>query len=117
LMMLRSTLLMSTKSRSSALLPSARLETRNVWSRAARKNLRKFTGQRTSIRGDCRDRAGLGQSLQDKPRAVFGNIETQLHVGPLHIHIRRLRVEKQIRVRQFEETLRLVSNPRREIVR
>src|SRR2546423_12902429 len=115
--MLRSTLLMSTKSRSSALLPSATLETRQDWSRTARKNLRKFTGQRTSIRRDCRDWAGLGQSLQSKPCAVFGNIETQLDISPLHFHIRRLHVEKQIGAGQFEEALRFVSNSRREFVR
>src|SRR2546423_3766697 len=106
---------MSTNPSSSASLPNARVGKRRAWSRTARKNLRKFTARAMSIRSDCRRGSDLRETLEDEPRAVFRNVETQLHIRALHLDIGRLRVEEQIGIRQFKEALRFVANARRQI--
>src|SRR5205814_7275512 len=111
----RSTLLMSTNRSSSASLPDARMEKRRAGSRRARKNLRKFTARAMSIRSDCRHGSDLRETLEDEPRAVFRNIETQLHIRALHVYVGRLRVEEQIGIRQLKKALRFVANARRQI--
>src|SRR3954464_6187550 len=110
-MMLGSIFLMSTNSLSSTVFPNATLPKTKIWRRPTWKNLRKFTVNWRSIRRHRRRRrADLREALEDEPRTVFGDVETQLHVRALHLHLGWLRVEEQFGVRHFQEELRFVSD-------
>ncbi len=57
----------------------------------------------------------LGQALQHQPRGIFGNIEAELHVRALDLHFRRLGEEEQLGVRQFEQALGFIPDPRGQL--
>src|SRR3984893_3967024 len=108
-------LLMSTNSSGSLALPNTRREERNAGSRRFREILRKLTAGRISVRCHSGSGGNFRETLQHQSRAIFGNVEAHLDIRALDIHLGRLCVEEKIRVRQFEETLRLVTNPGRQL--
>src|SRR6478672_10156180 len=106
-----STLLMSTNSSSPTFLLKTKAEKRTVCSRRSGKILRSLTRKGISIGGYSRRRRHFRQTLKNEPRAVFRNVEAKLDVCALDIHLRRLGVEKKLRVGDLEQKLRLVPNP------
>src|SRR4051794_40813790 len=107
-------LLISTNS--SASLPStARLEKRNPCNKTLQEIRPRLMGKRNLVRCDAWVRADFGEPLQHEPRAVFGNIKTQLDVCALHLHFRGLGAKEQIGISHLEQTLRFVPNPRRQV--
>src|SRR4051812_45134704 len=93
------TLLMSTNSLSSVAFPNPGLGRKPIASNTMpMEYFRKFTQGPCSIGRDGRRRRDFGEALEDGARAVFRNIETQLHAGALDFHFRRLNKKEQVRI-------------------
>src|SRR2546421_12763742 len=106
---------MSTKSVSSMFFPNTTRERRTAASNTMPlKYFRNITLR--SIARNCWRGTDFGQALQDGASAVFRDVETQLHARALDFQLRQLNEKKKIRIRELEQSLRFIADPRRQFL-